>query len=401
MKQTDSALSKHQRHPESQPVQQLKRYDIVVAGYLCVDLIPDFKTDSAFSSISELFIPGKLIEISGLSFLPGGVVANTGLALKRLGKKVFLNGLIGDDFIGKIVREWFGNYQASEGIVVTAEEGTALGIVIAPPGVDRIFLESPGCSKIFDDSFINYDAISQSRIFHFGYPPLLEQFYRNEGSQLRTLFSNIQKMGVVTSLDFSLPDQETESGKVNWPEIMKSVLSYTDIFVPSIEEALMIMLPLKYAEIQSSCESTMFIDQVPIELVRFLGKQIIDSGVKILLIKMAHRGAYLLTGDISALNEKLEVNLSANEWNHCELWCNAYQVEDLKFKNATGAGDTAVAAFLTAILDGESPEYSLKYASIAGRNNLYCHNIYLELTGWQEMTRQLISEQNEIISFEN
>lgn len=318
--------------------------------------------------------------------------------MKIYDKQVFLNGLTGDDLLGKIVREWFGNLELAEGIETTEKEGTALGIVLAPPGIDRIFLESPGCSKVFDIGSINFDAISQSRMFHFGYPPLLKKFYMNGGSQLLELFSKVRRLGVVTSLDFSLPDPETESGKVDWPEIMKSVLPVTDIFVPSLEELMQIMWPSKYADIQLACKNTDIIDHIPIDMIRLLGKQIIDSGVKILLIKMAHRGAYLITGDTTSLNEKLDSTLS-KEWNYCELLCNAYQADKFKIKNATGAGDTAVAAFLAAILDSESPVSSLKYATIAGRNNLYCHNIYSELADWQTMTEEIKSEPNEIVSF--
>ena len=147
--------------------------------------------------------------------------------MKKFNKNVFLNGLVGDDFIGKIAIEWLDKYNLSEGIRITDKAGTAFSIVIAPPGIDRIFLESPGCNQIFDTSFINFDAISQSRLFHFGYPPLLKQFYQDNGSQLVDLFSKIQKMGVVTSLDFSLPDTESESGKIDWPEYnAKSIAIY-------------------------------------------------------------------------------------------------------------------------------------------------------------------------------
>jgi sugar/nucleoside kinase (ribokinase family) len=270
----------------------MKKYDAVIAGYLCVDLIPDFKKNGAFSGIPDFFKPGKLIEIDGMNFSPGGVVANTGLAMKIFNKKVFLNGLIGDDSIGKILKEWFEKYAISDGTQTTKKAGTAFGIVIAPPGIDRIFLESPGCNQILDKTFINYDAVSHCRLFHFGYPPLLKQFYMNSGSQLLEMFSKVRELGVATSLDFSLPDTEAESGKINWPEIMKRVLPVTDIFVPSMEEVLQIMMPAKYAEIQSSVKGGDIIDLIPIELIREIGKMIIDSGVKILMIKAGHRGIY-------------------------------------------------------------------------------------------------------------
>ena len=372
----------------------MKKYDAVIAGYTCVDLIPDFKKGEIYSNISDLLKPGTLVEIDGLNFLIGGVVANTGLAMKKFDKSVFLIGLVGEDLIGKIAIDWLDKYNMSEGIITTCKECTAFSIVLAPPGIDRIFLESPGCNKIFDADFINFDVISQSRLFHFGYPPLLKRFYENNGNRLVEMFTRVQSLGVATSLDFSLPDPESESGKIYWPEVMKSVLQVTDIFAPSLEEALQIIFPAKYAELLLSAENGEIIDQVSIDLIRDLGKNIIDSGVKILLIKAGHRGAYLLSGDVSVLNEQRGLNLCEEEWSHLELWCKAYHAEQSKIINSTGAGDNAVAAFLSAILDGQSAESSLKFAAMAGRNNLYCQNIYEELPGWQEMSEEIEISEN-------
>jgi sugar/nucleoside kinase (ribokinase family) len=377
----------------------MKKFDAVISGYTCVDLIPDFKRNQSVSSLSSLFVPGKLIEIDGISFVLGGAVPNTGLAMKKLNKKVLLNGLVGDDFIGKIAIEWLDKYDLSEGIRMTDKAGTAFSIVIAPPGIDRIFLESPGCNQIFDTGFINFEAISESRLFHFGYPPLLKQFYQNNGSQLVDLLSEVQRMGVVTSLDLSLPDPESESGGINWPEILQKVSPYTDIFVPSMDEVLQIMNPKEYAEILSSSVSSDIIDKLIISTVREIGNRLIDSGVKILLIKAGHLGAYLLTGDISSINEKAGLNLNLDRWNKCELWCKAYKADPLKIKNSSGAGDTAAAAFLCAILNNEDPDSSVRYAAMAGRNNLYCKNVYDDLSDWEEMTEEIKAEENELKYF--
>ncbi|MEO6707712.1 MAG: carbohydrate kinase family protein [Ginsengibacter sp.] len=375
----------------------MKKYDAVIAGYICVDLIPEFKKNRLFTSISDVLQPGKLIEIGNLNFILGGIVANTGMAMKKFSKKIYLNGVIGDDFIGKIVRERLDEVELSEGIKTIKNCGTAFSFVIAPPGIDRIFLESLGCSNIFDRSYINYDVIAQSRLFHFGYPPLFEHFYRNKGDQLIKMFSKIQGMDVVTSLDFSLPDAESESAKVNWPEILQEVLPFIDIFVPSLEEALLIMMPYEYAQIHSFSQDTDMIDKISLDTIRKLGRKIIDFGAKVVLLKSGHQGAYLFTSDISSINEKHVLNLKET-WNHRELWCNAYPVNNNKIKNSSGAGDTSVAAFLSAILDGEGPDASLKYAAIAGRNNLYCYDIYNELNNWSDMTKEMRSETNEIIN---
>jgi sugar/nucleoside kinase (ribokinase family) len=378
---------------------KMKKYDVVIAGYTCVDIIPDFKKNDPIKTVVDFFKPGKLIEIEGLKFVLGGVVANTGLALKKFGKKVFLNGLVGDDYMGNIVKSNFEKYDVSEGIITTDKAGTAFGIVIAPPGIDRIFLESPGCNQIFDIGFIKFDMIAQSRLFHFGYPPLLKQFYGNAGSQLSEMFNRVQQIGVITSLDFSLPDPESESGKINWLAIMDNVLPFTDIFVPSVEEVLQIFVPLKFAEIQTARNGIQMATQIPVQLIREVGKIAIDKGAKIVLIKVGERGAFLITGDVSTINKNSNNKLDEDNWNFRELWCEAYHAEDLKIINANGAGDTAVAAFLSAILDGESIELAIKYAAMAGRNNLYCNDIYTELTDWEEMTAAILAEENELIQF--
>lgn len=375
----------------------IKKYDAVIAGYICVDMLPGFNKNDNLKNVTDLFIPGKLIEIEGMDFVLGGLVPNTGLAMKKLGKKVFLNGLAGDDFIGTIAIASLNKHDAAEGIQITKASGTAFSIVLAPRGTDRIFLESPGCNQFFDLTHIDFEAISNSRLFHFGYPPLLKQFYLNNGRQLSEMYSKVKKMGIVTSLDFSLPDSDSESGKVNWPEIMKNTLPFVDVFVPSIEEVLQTMMPEKHAEIDSMAGYDDFVDKVPVEAVREVGRKIIDAGVKILLIKMGHRGAYLVTGDMSDINRTKVISLEHKSWDNREIWCDAYAVDNSRIVNASGAGDTAVAAFLTAILDGEPAENAIKYAGMAGKENLYCRNIYDELSDWNQLTVKINKEQNELI----
>ena len=373
-----------------------KKYDVVVAGYTCIDLTPEFRKGKS-ASIAEILKPGQLTEIEGISFLPGGAVPNVAMALKKFNNSVFLNGLVGDDFMGAALLDWLGRYGIEEGIQVTGKEGTGFSIVLAPPGVDRIFLEAIGCNKIFDTGHINYEVVSRSKMFHFGYPPLLERFYRNRGSQLVEMFAEVQESGAVTSLDFSLPDPDSESSQLNWRGILSRVLPLVDICAPSLEEALQMVMPEDYARIHSGSGQADMINQIPLSLIREMGRKFISYGVKILLIKAAHRGAYLLCGDISSVNQKLGNTLDEEMWSHCELLCNAYPAEEAKVINAIGAGDTAIAAFLSAILDGNGPLSSLKYASLSGRNSLYCNNLYEELRDWKDMTLEITKGPEMII----
>lgn len=375
----------------------IKQYDAVVAGYTCVDLVPNFNKETHSDNICAILTPGKLIEIEGMDFVLGGAVPNTGIAMKRFGKKVYLNGLIGNDIIGVVADELLKKSDALEGMSKTDKASTAFSVVISPPGIDRIFLESPGCNSIFNIEHIDFDVVCDSKLFHFGYPPLLRQFYIDNGEQLSQMYSRVQKLGVVTSLDFSLPDSDSESGSANWLEILNKTLSYVDIFAPSLEELIRILRPVEYKEIFCSNTSQIdFNDLVPMELIAEIGDQILDMGVDILMIKAGKCGIYLFTRDGATVTAKLG-NGSDNTWNQRKIHCKAYFAEPDKIINASGAGDTAIGAFLTAIINGETAEFALKLASLGGRNNLYCKDIYRDLKQWSEMLDEIVAVTNDII----
>jgi len=363
--------------------------DVVVAGYICVDLVPDLSGHAPSPGVSSFFKPGKLIEIGGLAYTLGGVVANTGAAMKKFGKSVYCAGLTGEDFIGDMARGAMERLGLAEGIGVTADAGTAFGLVIAPPGIDRIFLESSGCSKVFDRAHIDMTRVAASRIFHFGYPPLLRNFYLDKGALLCELFASVKQLNVVTSLDFSLPDPESESGKVDWPIVLRRLLPSVDVFVPSVEELLWITAPEQYATIKAACGDADMIDAIPEDMIREMGRAIIDQGVKILLIKAGHRGLYLMTGDVSGVNTTRGFQLLPEDWSYRDCRCAASDADAARVINASGSGDVAAGAFLCALLDNEPPETALQYAAIAGRNNLYCKDMYSDLADWEVMTEEI------------
>jgi len=232
-------------------------------------------------------------------------------------------------------------------------------------------------------------------LFHFGYPPLLKKFYRQRGRQLTALFKKVDEMGVVTSLDFSLPDDGSEAGNVNWGEVLKQTLPFTDVFMPSLEEALKMVFPYEYTRIEA--EGGDFINKVPLDMIKELCETLVTYGAKIVLIKAAHRGLYLWTGNIASINNKGLLQLSEQGWHNQQLCCGAYEVVEEKIKNASGAGDTSVAAFLTAILNGDKPGIAMKYAALAGRNNLYCNNIFEGMPDWAMMTEELNRTVNEVV----
>ncbi len=366
-----------------------KKYDVVVSGYLGVDLTPGFYETSGQRCKTNVFKPGSLTEVKDLSISLGGVVANTGSALKKFNQQVLLMGLIGQDLLGEIALKILKENGLSAGIMTTDKAGTAYGVVLSPPGLDRIFFESAGCNRYFTSSDINYEAVAESRIFHFGYPPLMKEFYDNNGEELVKMFSKVKTLDVITSLDMTLPDPESESGKVDWKTILKRVLPYVDIFTPSIEEIVFMMKPEFYSEITENITDGDIIDSIPENSIHSIGREIIDLGVSVVLIKSGKLGAYLFTGDVGSLNDVPDMVLSEERWNNREIMAPAFRIDTVQVKNASGAGDVTVAGFMAAILKGKNPETALNYAMCAGRNNLYGMNATDGLTDWETMTQEL------------
>lgn len=344
-------------------------YDAIVAGYLCVDLTPGFAPTRQSVPLGQLLQPGRLVQVEGLSISPGGAVANTGLAMRRFGQRIALSGMVGRDPLGDLLLrampEDAGSIQRSD------RAGTGYSIVIAPPGSDRLFLENPGCNVLFTAESIDPARIAQSRLVHLGYPPLLDSLYAEDGRPLQRLLARIQELGATTSLDMTLPDPHSPAGQANWRGILDRTLPHVDIFVPSIEELLFMLEPEAYAALNARAGSGGLIDAIDHAAFERLADRILLLGVKVLLIKAGHRGAYLRTAESPA------------------RWIDPFPVDPDRMINACGAGDCAVAAFLTALLNGNPVEQAARYAMLAGRDNLYGIDTLSGLCDWHAMTSQL------------
>ena len=212
-------------------MKESKQQRIVVAGHICLDIIPKF-TGPGVSSISELLRPGVLVNVEQLIFSTGGTVSNTGIALKIFGCDVSYAARVGDDIIGSLIIEKLNKYGHTGGIRVSKGEGSSYTIVLTPPGIDRIFLHCPGTNNTFVASDIDYDMLKDVKLFHFGYPPIMRMMFAEGGRELALIFKQAKQSGVVTSLDMSMPDPLSESGRINWREVYRNTLPDVDIFLP-------------------------------------------------------------------------------------------------------------------------------------------------------------------------
>lgn len=338
---------------------------IIAAGHVCIDITPGFHGNKV-SDIGELLRPGKLIETGAVTISSGGAVANTGLALKVLGEDVVLMGKIGDDILGDTLSDILMRYGVKDGMIRAAGEETSYSVVLAIPGIDRVFLHNPGANHTFRADDIPEEALDKATLFHFGYPPLMKSMYQDDGTELVNVMSKAKDAGCITSLDMAMADPDSEAGSADWKAILKKVLPLTDIFAPSIEELFFMLDREKYEKYKSNASNEDITGILDLEKdIKPLADKCIEFGTKILFLKCGVPGLFLKTSGNGSLKEiSNKIGLDPDKWAEREIFERSY-VPD-KVVSASGAGDTSIAAFLSSFLGGETPEESLRLAAATG-----------------------------------
>ena len=338
---------------------------IIAAGHICIDITPMFKGEKC-NNVTDLLVPGKLINVGAADIHTGGSVANTGLAMKIMGADVSLMGKVGDDEFGRMILNILEKYQAADGMIVDAASSTSYSAVLAIPGIDRIFLHNPGANDTFTGEDLDFDLIKEAVLFHFGYPPIMAKMYENGGKELADIFKRVKEAGCLTSLDLAAVDEKSEAGKADWESIFKETLPYVDFFLPSVEEICYMLDKGKYDEMQMRADGRDVTEVLSIEKdVVPLADRILDMGCKLVIIKCGAAGFYYKTKNEETFRELSTFSgLDFVGFGEKSGFEKSY-VPDAVI-SGTGAGDTTIAAFLTAMVKGYPFEKCLQLAAATG-----------------------------------
>lgn len=350
---------------------------VIAAGTLCLDITPVFNPQKT-GRLSELAAPGTLVRMEAADVHTGGSVANTGLALKRLGVETELVAKIGLDPFGDIVTGILANYNAASGLIHDSASTTSYSVVLAPPGVDRCFLHHPGANDSFESNDVSDDRLQGAALLHFGYPPLMRRMYQAEGGELIDLFRRAKAAGVATSLDLAAVDPHSEAGQVDWRALLQRLTPLVDFFLPSAEELCFMIDPPRYREWVKRAGNQSITDVLDMERdVAPLADRLIQDGAKVVLIKCGASGMYLRTAGSEALKA-----VGAGAWLDVDTWANRSQMirgyKAARVLSGTGAGDTSIAAFLASMLEGRTPDVCAERAAATGA---CCVEAYDALSG--------------------
>jgi sugar/nucleoside kinase (ribokinase family) len=357
----------------------------VVAGHICLDIFPELGQLPP-GGFGKLFESGQLLTVGPAVITTGGPVSNTGLALHKLGTPMHLMAKVGKDLLGNVIREIIESYSPYliAGMLVDPNVSTSYTVILSFPGEDRLFIHHPGANDTYGVEDIDYAQVAQADLFHFGYPPVMRRMYSEKGQELAEVFKQAKeartKCGLLTSLDMTFPDPATPGGQVDWRLIMKRVLPYVDIFLPSIEELLYMLHREQYNELIRDFGAGNLPEAVSPGLLHWLSSELIEMGVKIVVIKLGERGLFLRTVPREILGP-LASSLDISAWSEKELWAPCFQVQ---VAGTTGAGDATIAGFLCGLLRGLLPAEAMTMAVAVGACNVEAVDALSGIHSWED-----------------
>lgn len=345
----------------------------VVAGHICLDIIPAI--DHGFQ-----LEPGRLYEVGAPIITTGGAVSNTGVALHTLGVETVLVGKVGNDSFGRSIQEVLRGHGAglADGMVVVPGAVSSYTVVVSIPGSDRIFLHCPGANNDFASADVDPSRLAGAAVFHFGYPAFMAATYAHGGAELGRLYRNAKHAGVSTSLDLGMPDPGGPGGKADWAAILAAVLPAVDIFLPSADELLYVVDRQRFGQG----------DNLAAADLSCLGARLLGTGVAVAGVKLGARGMYVRTASAARLQAMgAGAPADASAWADRELWFPVFR--PARFVGATGAGDTAIAGFIAALLRGLGLSEAGRFATAVGACNVEAADALSGIRSWDETTRRI------------
>ncbi len=357
----------------SEPNRPAAEPSVVVAGHLCLDIIPRLPAEPR----QRAPMPGSLRLIGPVTLAVGGCVGNTGIALNRLGLRPTLVARVGDDRLANVLTELVHRAVPSEAVrlIPAAGETTSYSLIFNRPGEDRSIEHFPGVNDTFVADDVPPELLRGATLLHVGYPPLMAALVADDGRELRRLLAKARGYGVITSLDMATANLDPGDGGVRWRELLERVLPGVDVFMPSVAEACHLLRRRVRRDDLGAPE---------LASVARLADELIDLGVAIAGVKLGEHGLYVRTGSIARMSAG-SLRLPST-WPDRELYSAVFETHVV---GTAGAGDTTIAGFLFGLLTGRSPGETVTAACAVGGSSTEAADGASGVPSWQEVERRL------------
>ena len=307
--------------------------------------------DIALSPIPIDIMQKDLCLIDDIAYFLGGDATNVAVGLTKMGVEVSLSATIGNDKNGEFVKQKLQENHIDIGGVIEVEGRTTVTtfIIIDEIG-ERHFIS---CSGLFDElqaRYITDEMLEGLDLIYLGSALTFPQMDRGGTADV---FKRAHEKSILTAMDCCLVRQNLNKKE----ELLKfeEVLKYTDIFIPSIEEA-------KYLFDTDEVED--------------IAERVKAFGVKVFGVKLGSKGSF-----VTDYKSKYYFGIYTPE----------------KIVDTTGAGDSFMAGFVRAYIAGENIEICGKVASAVASNNVECLGSTSGVKPYNEVKQYIDNHEIKII----
>jgi sugar/nucleoside kinase (ribokinase family) len=195
-----------------------------------VTVIGCVQADVLLSPLTELPPAGHAILVEQMGVRVGGAGANTALACVEAGADVRLVGCIGDDQVGRWMRDELAPFGLDRDLIVIAGEPSGLTVALESPDRDRTFLTYLGVNADWGPESIQPDALVCESLVVCDYfvMPRLQR------DAARGLLAQARAHGARTFFDTSWdPGGFAEPATAG----VRALLREVDVFLPNEAEA--------------------------------------------------------------------------------------------------------------------------------------------------------------------
>jgi sugar/nucleoside kinase (ribokinase family) len=280
-------------------------FDVVVLGDANPDLVLSGGDVEPSFGQAEHLVEGALLTVGG----SGAILA---CAAAKLGLRVALCGVVGDDLFGRFMCEEVARRGVDvQGLVVDAAVPTGLTVVLSKPG-DRAMLTMTGAIGTLSVDMVDPALLANTRHVH------VSSYFlqRDLAPGLPALFERLRASNVTTSVD---PNWDPAG---SWDSGVLGLLDATDVFFPNEMEATHIA---RISDVREAIHR-------------------LRAHARIVVVKEGGDGATAGAGAGYVRAQPIEANVV----------------------DTTGAGDAFDAGFLAAFLAGASLDEALAMANACG-----------------------------------
>ena len=283
--------------------------EIIIIGAAIIDVLVRPANAAVFETGSH--------SAGDIRMSPGADALNEALILAKLGKKVQLETVIGDDHAGKFIEEQCRkNGIIIEECQIKKNISTGINVVLVQESGERSFLTNKnGSLRKLTINDIRMPFGKNARILCFA---SIFVFPEIKAEQLVQIFSCAKRQGMVVCADM------TKRKNNETTEDMRTAFSYIDYLFPNEEEAYLL-----------TGEKDVW---------KAAG-QLLESGVKHVIIKCGKRGCLVKTKEEAYM---------------------VPAVEGVSCIDTTGAGDSFAAGFIYGLSEGWELYRCAEYANFCG-----------------------------------